>query len=156
MQPKPEHETSVLTSAWAKAVEESIGGRWPRRTKIRTVIRFRDWLIDGRPLRDWIAYGDPRDNERPLMYESNQYDAGVAASLEALLSRDVGPEEESVRFPDGRTAILFCGACGDIWCGAISARVEVGKHFVVWSDIAFQDRVTNEISTDRPALTLRL
>ncbi|MET4158155.1 hypothetical protein [Agromyces sp. PvR057] len=89
------------------------------------------------------------------MYETNQYDAGVAASLHALLSSDVGAEEESVRFPDGRTAILFCGRCGDIWCGAISARVEVGQQFVEWSDIAFQDRVTNEISLDGPKLTLR-
>ena len=82
-------------------------------------------------------------------------DAGVAASLEALLSRDVGPEEESVRFPDGRTAILFCGACGDIWCGAISARVAVGEDFVEWRDVAFQNRVTKEISTGGPTLTLR-
>ncbi|KRC62308.1 hypothetical protein ASE14_00170 [Agromyces sp. Root81] len=89
------------------------------------------------------------------MWETNQYGAGVVASLEALISRDVGPEEELVRFPDGRTAILFCGACGDIWCGAISTRVEVADDSVAWRDIAFQDRITGEISTDGPPPTLR-
>lgn len=81
-------------------------------------------------------------------------DAVVVASLRALLGEDVGPQEEWVSFPDGRTGILFCALCGDIWCGAISAHVDVGETIVAWNDIAFQDRVTNEVSADGPTLTL--
>ena len=145
----------MLGSVWAEASEVTVGGSWPSRVKTRTVIYFRDWLVDGRPLRDWISYGDPRQDSRPLMDKAILDDAVVVASLRALLGEDVGPEEEWVSFPDGRTGILFCALCGDIWCGAISARVVVGESIVEWKDIAFQDRVTNEISADGPRLTLR-
>jgi len=150
-----DRELSVLSSVWAETDEVTVTGRWPRRVETRTVVHFRDWLVDGRSLRDWISYGDPRDDKRPLMYKAIPDGAVVVASLKALLVEDVGPEEEWVSFPDGRTGILFCALCGDIWCGAISARVEVCESIVEWRDIAFQDRVTNEISADGPALTLR-
>lgn len=141
MQPTHAHdrEPSVLGSVWAEASEVTVGGRWPSRVETRTVIYFRDWLVNGRPLRDWISYRDPRDDKRPLMDKAIPDDAVVVASLRALLDEDVGPEKEWVSFPDGRTGILFCALCGDIWCGAISAHVDVGESIVEWKDIAFQD-----------------
>ena len=57
-----------------------------------------------------------------------EWDPGpVPTFLTALLAEDVGPEEEWVSFPDGRTGILFRALCGDIWCGAISAHVDVSR-----------------------------
>jgi len=146
---------SVLGSAWTETSTEAVTGRWPRRTRTREVDWFRDWLVDGRPLRERASIGHSRADDRPLMWGPEAGDAVVVASLRALLAEEVGPDEEWVRFPDGRTAILFCGLCGDIWCGAISADVRVEESIVEWRDVAYQDRITGEIAADRPPFTLR-
>jgi len=36
--------------------------------------------------------------------------------------------------PEGRTPLLICSECGDIGCGAITARVSVKAQTVLWSD----------------------
>jgi len=35
----------------------------------------------------------------------------------------------------GRSALLICPECGDLGCGAVLARIEVGPDVVTWTDL---------------------
>lgn len=41
--------------------------------------------------------------------------------------------------PDDRVSLYACGECGDIGCGALTARIEVRESEVVWSDFGFEN-----------------
>lgn len=55
-------------------------------------------------------------------------------ALEWLESRTRSDRE----FPDGRAAILVCNLCGDLECGALSARITRHDTTVAWTDFGWQ------------------
>lgn len=92
--------------------------------------RFLDWTVNGVLLRSLLGWASP-----PLMttcLRSGWVLEPVLASLASLTASGRG------EFPDGRAAILVCEQCGDLECGAMSARVEIGDGVVRWTDFGWQ------------------
>ena len=92
--------------------------------------RFLDWTVNGRLLRAMLGWVHP-PGECTCMVSGWDLDAGLAW-LRSLSRDDVGG------FPDGRAAILVCQECGDLECGALSARVTRGVSTVHWSHFGWQ------------------
>ena len=58
---------------------------------------------------------------------------GTAPELvRQLLGRDKS------EFPSGRVPLFICEECGDLDCGAVTVRVDIGPESVVWSDFVIE------------------
>lgn len=63
--------------------------------------------------------------------------------LAGLTPRELPPNRHLIGEPhadlsvDGRAAVLVCPLCGDLGCGAILARIEIGSDVVVWHDFIY-------------------
>lgn len=62
-------------------------------------------------------------------------DAWPIESVEAI-DRLLG--EAPGDLPDGRTALYICPECGDLGCGAVTARLSVEAGVVTWADVGWQ------------------
>jgi len=56
------------------------------------------------------------------------------AEVAAQITGECAPTSES-----GRVLLYICPECGDIGCGAYSARVDVGREVVLWSEFAYEN-----------------
>ncbi|GEK79410.1 hypothetical protein ABA31_07610 [Agrococcus baldri] len=123
-------------------------------------MRFLDWTVDGEPVRDWFAVkgfkrfeitwmveGSPK---RDLMISENRDRPMVDASLMALLPDCGLPLDRDVHFNDGRVAILYCDACGELSCGALTAEVRATDSTVQWRNLTYQDATSGEFWPDMP------
>ena len=85
-----------------------------------------DFVVDGRSLLDRLP---PVDNVGVLGWTLPEYEAGAVAQL--LLRQ---PSE----MPGGRVPLYVCAECGDLDCGAVTARIEKTADAFVWSDFAWE------------------
>lgn len=151
---------AVLGVEWAQREQWETAWRGFLRPRAEMVavppVRFLDWTIDGRPLRDRLTSSDGRACEDiTLLSDHSVGDHSAIESLRALLSEDTPGMNSSVRFSDGRAALLFCPTCGGLDCGAVTAEVRVSAITVEWRDVAYQDGSTGDVLPDAPAFTLR-
>ncbi|UDF13787.1 hypothetical protein LH407_02730 [Antiquaquibacter oligotrophicus] len=119
-------------------------------------IRFLDWTIDGEALRDRLVIngGIPCDDVTFLV-EHSEGDRFAIESLKALLGVSHSGLDPWVEFVDGRAGLLFCHLCGDLGCGAVSAKVVFGDELVEWRAVSYQDGVTGAVLSDGgPAFSL--
>lgn len=86
---------------------------------------FLDVIIDGRPLRTMIANAE----EQVSPFADTWVPSAVRDAAAALLARRPDP-----RLEPGRVALLVCRECGDIDCGAVTARVTASDEHVTWTD----------------------
>ena len=100
---------------------------------------FLDFVIDGVSLYDSI--GSQRDlvsvlwNPPKVLAEANR-------AVRRLLLMEAGDAS------DGRVSLFVCPECGDLGCGAITARVEEGPLGIVWRDIGFENSYDLAIDLD--------
>ena len=92
--------------------------------------RFLDWTVNGVLLRSMLGWARP-----PLMTTCLRSGWVLEPVLASLASLTVASSGE---FPDGRAAILVCEQCGDLECGALSARIDIGDGVVHWADFGWQ------------------
>lgn len=93
----------------------------------RTGRRYLDFIVDGASLQDLLAAED-------LVTGLGCWPAAPERdSIEQLLVRR--PPES----PSGRVPIYVCGECGDLGCGAVTAKVERTPDGIRWSDFAFEN-----------------
>lgn len=52
---------------------------------------------------------------------------------------------EKSELESGRTSFYVCGECGDIGCGAITAKIIVTEKAVIWKDFAYEDLSEEEL-----------
>lgn len=48
--------------------------------------------------------------------------------------------------PSGRVPIYVCGECGDLGCGAVTAKVELTPEGYVWKDFGYENDYAPEMS----------
>lgn len=91
----------------------------------RPVSHYLDFVIDGVPLRQRVpeAAGLVTDLNRAWLPQA------VDEAVEILLGQRPHPSLGS-----GRVAVLVCGVCGDLGCGALTCTLHVGGAMVRWSD----------------------
>ncbi|MGC5166499.1 hypothetical protein [Luteimicrobium sp. DT211] len=105
----------------------------------QTPVTYLDFTLGGERVHDLVACC--------LGYESDDISAlhdgwpdGAIESIERLLGL-ADPD-----LPDGRTSIYVCPECGDLGCGAVTARVRFTETTVEWRDLGFQDENFPEIT----------
>jgi hypothetical protein len=84
--------------------------------------RFLDFVVDGQPLSE--RHGD--DLISCLGWFVPDEDERAARRLLGESPADV----------DGRVAIYVCPECGDVLCGALTARIRHSERVVTWSNFA--------------------
>lgn len=91
---------------------------------------FLDFVVDGTSLRLRAVGG----HELVTEFSGAWAQDPVADALEVFLGRRVGSAP-----PAPRVALFICAECGDLGCGAITARMEVTASTVTWSDFGWED-----------------
>jgi hypothetical protein len=87
--------------------------------------RYYDYAISGRPLRSMI---EPGDNVGVFGWLERSHELRFA---KALLGR------EPV-MPSGRAPLYICPECGDLGCGALTARIVEDHDSFAWTELAFE------------------
>lgn len=101
-----------------------------RRDGVRkTETTFWDFTKGGNPLLPALS------KRAPLDVVSVIQDEWPIESVEAV-QRLLG--EAPGDLPDGRISIYVCPECGDLGCGAITARLRFAQGEVIWNDIGWQ------------------
>lgn len=95
----------------------------------KTSRRFLDIIVDGRPLLEAIGC-PPADFISRLGWGSPE---AHSKSVEHLLMK-VPPDS-----PSKRVLLLICPECGDLGCGAFTAKITKNADDYVWSDFAFEN-----------------
>jgi hypothetical protein len=100
--------------------------------------RFLDFVVNGRsPLSDFNAGG--LDLITPLWVDE------PIAAVESL-SRLLGDVEGDA--PHGRVAVYVCAECGDLGCGAITAKLVISDAAVEWTDWGYQTNYSDDIDRE--------
>ena len=102
--------------------------------------RFLDFVIDGTSLAESLHTGDL---------------VGClgwgAAATEAQTRQTLLLQKPSI-LETGRVPLYVCPECGDIGCGAITARIEGTDRHFIWRDFGYE----NDYDPETPALTAHL
>ncbi len=100
---------------------------------------FQDFAIDGFSLRELLRVpADLGAIEQETTLLRPDWPHTAVEQIDRLSLTAPG------EFADGRVAILLCPVCGDIGCGAVSARISAGDSTVIWEDFGWQDGYTDE------------
>jgi len=152
---------AVLGVRWAEHPQRNVEirglFRWRFRATAREPLRFIDWTVDGRPLRDRLTFSNGRECEDiTFLTEGSGGIAFAIGSLRVLLGEDASDMDWWVRYDDGRVGLLFCPGCGGLDCGGVSADVRVMDTTVEWRNIGYQDaNHPFDIEQEVPVFTLR-
>jgi hypothetical protein len=92
---------------------------------------FLDFVVDGRSIREMVDVGPGHVTELCRTWLQT-----VPESVDRLLGR-LGTD----RLPENRVALLVCGTCGDLGCGAVTARLNVSQDQVSWSEFLWEGGV---------------
>lgn len=55
---------------------------------------------------------------------------------------------EKPELDTGRTSFYVCSECGDIGCGAITAKIEISDKDVIWKDFGYENNYSEPHLTD--------
>ena len=88
---------------------------------------YYDFAINGRPLRELV---EPRDFIGLFGWLDRSLELRF---FERLLLRE--PSE----LPSGRVLIYICPECGDVGCGAVTARITKYDDSFAWTEFAFEN-----------------
>jgi hypothetical protein len=56
--------------------------------------------------------------------------------------------KEGADFPDNRRSLFICSECGDIGCGAITARIVREGDTILWKDLGFENNNQEHVDLD--------
>ncbi|ROR65084.1 hypothetical protein [Agrococcus jenensis] len=151
---------SVLGTRWVE--DPTVDVRWRGFLRLRMDVvdaqarRSLGWTVDGEPVRDWFTTDDVELNETTHIVEGATDGGLVDASLGAPLPDRAAAFDPDVHFDDGRVAILFCAACGDLECGALSVDLRWTETTVEWRNVTYQDTISGELWTpEMPVRSVR-
>jgi hypothetical protein len=105
----------------------------------KTARCFFDFIIDGISLYDVCAERRDRVSviwtDPPVVIERTK-------AIQRLLLREPGDAL------GGRVSLYTCPECGDLGCGAITARIEGDSKEVVWRDLGFENNYELDIERE--------
>lgn len=93
----------------------------------------------------WISI-----SEEPLREIFKSTDVAIPPEVAFHPSRHLLGEPHPDLSLDGRAAVLVCSACGDIGCGALFVRIEVGTDRVRWTDFLYGNNYDPDKDDPRP------
>ena len=126
----------VVEDSYVVSDEERVG--WFRRRQVDRTVRYLDWTVDGRPLRDHLTYVDSTSPGEVTVLQNDWAASGVGRQLvKALLGKESSSRYDVV-MPDGRVALLFCSYCFDLDCATLTAEIVFADDFVEWRDVGWQ------------------
>lgn len=104
---------------------------------------FLDFVLDGESLLDRLE-----ESDGSLVTPLNR--AWLPTVPDAL--DELRGNRPSPGLAEGRVALLVCGTCGDLGCGALTARLSVTAESVTWFDFLWEDglRPASATSLDAP------
>lgn len=94
----------------------------------RTERAFLDLVVDGCSLLDRLG-GRAGDTISPLGWGAPAVEAETRRRLRLDAPRLIGGEREP---------LLVCAECGELDCGAVTARLTAAGGLVTWSDLAWE------------------
>ncbi len=97
----------------------------------KTPVTYVDFTVDGRPLFADLAARTPEGLDFVGVLQ-DAWPIETAHAIERLLGQAPGD------LPDGRVSLYVCPECGDLGCGAVTARLAVGPGVVTWQSIGWQ------------------
>lgn len=133
--------SSILTLT---RTQRDLGVPWGATTELRkdgltkSPVTYWDFTVDGRRLFDVLN----AQAGGTLDYVGVIQDVWPVASVEGL-ERLLG--EHSGDFADGRISLYVCPECGDLGCGAVTARLVIAEETVTWQRIGYQTDYEPEI-----------
>lgn len=117
------HELELVEIARAADASSDRHAAW------RATVRFLDLVVDGVPLRTLVPM-----TGNMLTELKRSSSPSVTDAVEVLLAR-----RQHAELPVGRVPLLVCEICGDLGCGALTARLEVDQDSVRWSTWQWED-----------------
>jgi hypothetical protein len=105
------------------------------RPSSRGEVKYFDILIDNKPLAEYFAgrLGAIPDLIPPLGPAQPGTEQYRREQFERFLL------EQDPDFPEGRNSILVCALCGDLGCGAFSARFQREGDTIRWSEFGYEN-----------------
>lgn len=105
----------------------------------KTPVMYLDFTIDGDPLfsRLQAHVGGGLDFAGVIQ---DSWPIESVAAIERLLGEAPGG------LPDGRLSLYTCPECGDLGCGAVTARLNLEDDVVTWQHLGWQADYEDEIS----------
>jgi hypothetical protein len=119
------HETSTLTLQPAVLRRTLIDGNVTRYPESH----FLDFMIDGASLLERLKQSDKLVTPLNRAWLDHLPDA-----IDNLRGRRPSPG-----LGPGRVALLVCGECGDLGCGAVTASLQLDWDFVSWTDFSWEN-----------------
>ena len=102
----------------------------------RTDRKYIDFIINGQSL-------------KKLLHISPNGEIGAFGWTENIEYENKRVEEflgiEKPELETGRTSFYVCGGCGDIGCGAITAKIVVTDKTVIWNDFGYEDGSAEQV-----------
>lgn len=127
----------TVPAAWTQVWHET---RWFRTRSETQTVRYLDWTIDGRPLRDYFPddAGEAGPETTSLVASPVQGTTNLGMSnLHHLLGTRATAAGWDT-FDDGRIALLFCPTCADLDCATLSCELVITPSTVEWRDVGWQ------------------
>ncbi len=100
----------------------------------KTERRFFDFVVDGVSLHS-ICLAKGYDEVGCLGWGGQAIHSEAGARLLAEVPGD---------FADGRVALFVCPECGDLGCGAVSARIRRDGQSILWEEFGWQTNYEEE------------
>lgn len=114
-------ELSVLSFSPARSFYDLDTGRGVRRVEVH----YLDLLADGGSVKDLVGSGDLADLVTPFC----RWTTDSVAPVEEFTGRP----SAAATTPSRTLHLYVCAVCGDVDCGALTVRQDIGEDTVTWS-----------------------
>ena len=103
-------------------------------------VQYFEILIDGKSLAGYFA--GPLGSVPDLISPLGPVESDLAEYYRDQFSRFLLEKEPD--FPNGRNSILICPLCGDLACGAYTAKFQKGNDLICWTEFGYENNYDPE------------
>lgn len=114
--------------------------RFELQLNINREMRYFDILIDGKPLAEFFT--GPSGAIPDLISPLGPVESDLAGYRRDQFSRFLLEKEPD--FPNDRNSILICPLCGDLACGAYTAKFLKDNDLIKWTEFGYENNYDPE------------